>query len=181
MRPIRDCLDELKELVKNGTSGNFYLAVTDSDIAVITINHGVVDAVNFQGRRGDLAVELLNSVMTARASFHAEVPRPSKNAQLSDRAVRWLTGGVVIPAPSPGAPSAPAASTPNGRAELEKYRRNVESVAFTFLGPIAGAICESIFADCTSLQQAIDELAANLPSNEAAQFKDEVAKLTGRT
>jgi hypothetical protein len=171
--PLAACLDQLRELVQSGASGNFYLAGTDNSIGAITLNNGVVEAVNFQGRRGDFAVELLKKVELAKCSFRAEPGRAAKHSQLSNHAVRWLTGGVTNPAPPPNIAAAA------DRADINLHRKAIESITFAFLGPIAGAVCEGAFADCASVRQAIDELAANLPADEATQFRNEVAKATG--
>jgi hypothetical protein len=172
--PLAACLDQLRELVQSGASGNFYLAGIDNSIGAITLNSGVVEAVNFQGRRGDFAVELLKNVETAKCSFRAEPSRAAKQSQLSNHAVRWLTGGVTNPAPP-----ANTVAAAGDRAEIDRHRKAIESITFAFLGPIAGAVCESTFADCAGIRQVIDELAANLPADEAAHFRNEVAKATG--
>jgi hypothetical protein len=172
LRPLAECLQDLRKLAGNGASGNFYLAGADNQISAITLNNGVIEAVNFQGRRGDLAVELLKGLDVASCSFRAEPGRSPKYSQLSATAVRWLTGGSQDPAP-------PKAAPPSGRAEIDRHRKTIESVAFAFLGPIAGAICESVFADCGTVQQVVHELAANLPPDEAGRFRSEIEKATG--
>lgn len=172
LRPLAECLQDLGKLAQNGASGNFYLAAADNQIGAITLNNGTIEAVNFQGRRGDLAVELLKGVELAKCSFRAEPPRSPKYSQLSVTAVRWLTGGVSTPAPAPAAP-------PAGRADIERHRKAIESITFAFLGPIAAAVCEGAFADCNTVQQVIHELAANMPPNEATHFRSEIEKATG--
>jgi hypothetical protein len=172
LRPLAECLQDLSKLAQNGASGNFYLAGADNQIGAITLNNGTIEAVNFQGRRGDLAVELLKSLETAKCSFRAEPARSAKYSQLSATAVRWLTGGAGNPAPV-------AAALPTGRVDIERHRKAIESVTFAFLGPIAGAVCEGVFDDCNTVQQVIHELAANLPPSEAAQFRSEIEKATG--
>lgn len=69
---------------------------------------------------------------------------------------------------------APAAGLP-----IDRYRGTVETISFAFLGPIAGVVCKRAFADCSDLQQVIDELASNLPPNEAGSFRNEIARATG--
>lgn len=174
--PLNVCLEELRTLVEKDASGSFYLASADSSIAAITLNNGVIESVSYQGRRGDFAVELLKSMEAAKCTFRAEPTRSAKQTVLSNYAVRWLTGSATNPAPPPKQAAAPK---PNDRADIEKYRKVIETITFPFLGPIAGAVCESAFADCNNLQQVIDELAANLPPDEARRFRSEVAKATG--
>lgn len=178
LHPLRECLEELGKLVQSGASGSFYLAGPNNDIAAISILGGVIDAVNFQGRRGDFAVELMKNITIARWSFRPEQVGAAKFSQLSDSARRWLTG---IPTPARAAPNAPAPATgtPTDTPDLGRYRRGVESVALSFLGPIAGTLCEGVFADCTTLAQVVDELAANLPPNEASRFRVEIARAFG--
>ncbi len=119
----------------------------------------------------------MKSITLARWSFRAEQMGSSKFTQLSANARRWLTG---MPTPARVAPTAaPTANTPMGTADLDKYRRSVESIALAFLGPIASTLCESVFADCSTFAQVIDELAANLPPNEASRFRAETAKIIG--
>jgi hypothetical protein len=173
--PLNVCLDELRALVGKGASGSFYFAGTDDSIAAITLSNGVVESVSFQGRRGDLAVELLKRMETASCTFHAEPTHSARQSVLSAYAVRWLTGGATNPAP----PGNQAAAKPNDRADSEKHRKVIETIAFSFLGPIAGALCEGAFADCDTLHKVIDELAANLPSDEAKNFRSQIAKATG--
>lgn len=179
LRPLRECLESLRELVRKGASGSLYLADAGDNIAVVVINQGAVDAVNFQGRRGDFAVELLKSVPAASISFHPEVPRSAKNFQLSASATRWLTDGAAAPSARPAAVT-PAPRPPEAaeKSEVAKHRRSIEAVAFSYLGPIAGALCDAVFSDHSDLPQVIDALAANLPANEAAQFRSDVAKAT---
>ena len=172
LHPMAECLEHLRKLVKSGASGNFYLASADNQIGAVTLNNGAVDAVNFQGRRGDFAVELLKALPMAKCSFRPEPGRSPKHSQLSNHAVRWLTGGAESPAVTGGASS-------GGKAEIERHRKAIEAIAFAFLGPIAGAICEGVFADSASVQEVVQELAANLPAGEATQFRNEVAKATG--
>ncbi len=175
--PLGVCLDELRALVQKSASGSFYLAGTDNSIAAITLSNGVIEAVSFQGRRGDFAVELLKSVEKATCSFRAEPARSSRQSQLSNYAVRWLTGGAESSDSSPNQIS--AIPTPGGRSDINKHRKIIETITFAFLGPIAGTVCEGVFADCGDLRQVIDELAANLPPDEAGIFRNEVAKATG--
>ncbi|MBI5786215.1 MAG: hypothetical protein HZA64_12230 [Rhodocyclales bacterium] len=182
LRPITECLEGLRDLIRKGSTGSVYLADGGDNIAVIVINLGTVEAINFQGRRGDFAVELLKGVPTASFSFHPGKTGSPKSSQLSNSAVRWLTDGAAAPAAQPASPPAPMpvakASEPGDRSKLLQHRHDVESIAFGFLGPIAGALCEEVFADSTSLRQVVDILAANLPPNEATQFRSQVQKAT---
>lgn len=178
--PLRVCLEELRALVEKRVSGSFYLAGTDNNIAAITLNNGAIESVSYQGRRGDFAVELLKSMESASCTFRAEETRSSKQTALSNYAVRWLTGGAAATAASPApVPSQAATAGPNGRADIGKHRKAIETITFSFLGPIAGALCSSAFADCNDLRQIIEELAANLPPDEARRFRNEIAKATG--
>jgi len=170
--PMAECLENLRELVKSGASGNYYLASADNQIGAVTLNNGVIEAVNFQGRRGDFAVELLKNVDMAKCSFRPEPGRSPKHSQLSAYAVRWLTGGADSPAVT-------AAAAAGGKADIDRHRKAIESIAFAFLGPIASALCEGAFADCDNVPQVVEELAANLPPGEAAQFRGEIEKATG--
>jgi hypothetical protein len=189
LRPIKECLEGLRELIRNGSTGSVYLADGSDNIAVIIINQGAVEAINFQGRRGDFAVELLKSVPAASISFQAGRTGSPKSFQLSGSAVRWLTDGATgpaarpvataVPPPPPPPVPVPKASEPGDRNNLARYRRDIESIAFSYLGPIAGALCEEVFADSTSLRQVVDILAASLPPNEALQFRNQVQKATG--
>lgn len=183
LRPLQECLAGLRELIGNGSTGSVYLADGADNIAVIVINQGSIEAINFQGRRGDFAVELLKGVTAASLSFHPGKTGSPKSFQLSGSAVRWLTDGATAPVVRPASPSAaaPAAKAvePVERNNLAIHRRDIESIAFAYLGPIAGALCEEVFADCTSLRQVVDILAANLPQNEALQFRNQVQKATG--
>jgi hypothetical protein len=184
LRPIKECLEGLRELIRQGSTGSVYLSDDSDNIAVIVINQGAVEAINFQGRRGDFAVELLKGVSTASLSFHPGKTGSPKSFQFSASAVRWLTDGAAGPAARPVAPPAPVtmpapkAGEPVERNNLAQYRRVIESIAFTFLGPIAGPLCEEVFADSASLRQVVDILAANLPPNEALQFRSQVQKAT---
>lgn len=182
LHPIKECLDGLRQLIREGATGSVYLADGADNIAVIVINQGAVEAINFQGRRGDFAIELLKSVSTASLSFHPGKTGSPKSSQLSNSAVRWLTDGASAPPARPAGPpaavSAANAAESADRNNLLRHRRDVESIAFTFLGPIAGALCEEVFADGTSLRQIVDILAANLPPNEATQFRSQVQKAT---
>ncbi|MBI4997016.1 MAG: hypothetical protein HZC22_08975 [Rhodocyclales bacterium] len=185
LRPIKECLEGLRDLITKGSTGSVYLADGGDNIAVIVINQGAVEAINYQGRRGDFAVELLKSVTTASFSFHPGKTGSPKSIQLSASAVRWLTDGAAGPAarpvatPAPAPLPAPKASEPGERNNLARFRDEIESIAFTYLGPIASALCEEVFADSASLRQVVDILAANLPPNEAAQFRNQVQKATG--
>lgn len=178
-RPIKECLDSLRELIRKGSTGSVYLADGGNNVAVIVVNQGAVEAVNFQGRRGDFAVELLKNVPAASFSFHPDKTASPKSIQLSGSAVRWLTDGAVRPVAPPAATPQPKASEPVERNNLAQYRREIESITFAYLGPIAGALCEEVFAGSTSLRQIIDVLAANLPPNEASQFRTQVQQATG--
>jgi hypothetical protein len=188
LRPIKECLEGLRDLITKGATGSVYLSDGGDNIAVIVINQGAVEAINYQGRRGDFAVELLKSVSTASFSFHPGKTGSPKGIQLSSSAVRWLTDGaagpaarpVVTPAPAPlpAPPPAPKAGEPGERNNLARFRHDIESIAFSYLGPIASALCEEVFADSASLRQVVDILAANLPPNEATQFRNEVQKVT---
>ncbi len=172
-RPLRDCLDDLAALVKQGASGSFYLAGANNDIAAITLTAGVIESVNFQGRRGDFAVEMLKNMPMASCSFRAGAPGPSRQSQLSNHAVRWLTGGTTA-APSAGA--SPPASRSAGGASAAPHRKTIESIAYAFLGPIASAVCDGAFAEHSELAQVIEELAASMPPEEAGYFRKEIAK-----
>jgi hypothetical protein len=165
------CLEELRACLAEAVSGTFYLACDEYGIATITFSQGIIESVNFQGRRGDFAVELLKGMNSASCTFRGESPRAAKESELSKRAIRWLTGGDGKP---PRA--APDAATAAAALPVYAYRRAIETTSFAFFGPIAAVLCDGAFAGGGDLKQIVDQLASNLAPNEAASFRNAVAQ-----
>ncbi len=74
---------------------------------------------------------------------------------------------------------APVAAEDGLFRDFNWQRQTIEAIAFAFLGPIAGVLCAKAFAGDADLSKVINEIAAHLPSHEAASFRREVARETG--
>ena len=167
--PLAACLDELRTHLENGVSGSFCLTLVDNSVATIALASGIIETVDFQGRHGDFAFELLKGIKSASCTFRSEPPRTVKESRLSKRAIRWLTGADEKSAAS-------VRRTAPGGLVADRHRRAIETISFSFLGPIAGVICDSAFARSGDLKQVVDELAGNLAPAEAENFRNAVAK-----
>jgi hypothetical protein len=159
LQSLQTILRELKELVGRRASGFLFIVTDDNRSASIRLRGGHIDEIGFKNRFNDEAVELLSQVTGARARFQPGATTPSKRPPLGDAALLWLLGGLQnqVPARTSNSPAV------NHAGPTSSLRQRVEQIALTYLGPIAGLLCDEAFAGSNDLERAMQQIAANLP------------------
>ncbi len=162
-------------------------AAISAGSAISATAANAVDVAKAANKRpnGNRRREAIESVTFAFLGPIAEIVCASAFAEsgsldeVLDRVVSNLPPGEVRSFRNDIAKALNQTSTGNGKASIERHGEAVETIAFAFLGPIAGPICDGVFAKSADLRQAIDELALQLPPSEVENFRKEVAKATG--
>jgi hypothetical protein len=187
MRPLRTVMREVLALVAQKATGALLIVTEDNRFASIRLRAGKIDEVSFKNRYNDEGVELLSQVHTLRARFQPGLAPPTKHLPIGEAAMRWLLGGfenqqpATVSAPSHSTTSHPTtahsttASGAGGTDQRALRREIIEHVALSYLGPIAGLLCEEAFADGKGVDQALRQVASNLTEpGEADRFVAEV-------
>lgn len=191
-RPLVQVLRELKMLAQKRSSGFAYIVTEDNHSCIVRLNQGQVQEVVYRMLRNEEAVQRLSMVASAKVRFESSgvAALPPGRAPLAESSVEWLLGGfehdlggqqyqyapASVPAPAPGAPaSGPAAPEV---AVNPRTRQALEQVALSYLGPIAGMLCqEALEAAGGDPGKAIAQLAGQLYSQQEAQrFSEEARK-----
>ncbi|WP_394541100.1 hypothetical protein PRJ39_11770 [Lysobacter enzymogenes] len=196
-RPLVQVLRELKTLAHKRVSGFAYIVTEDNHSCIVRLHQGQVQEVVYRMLRNEEAVQRLSMVAAARVRFENSgvAALPAGRAPLSEGSVEWLLGGFEhdlggqqyqyappsMPASAPrangaGAGAAPAPAASAGAAN-PRARQALEQVALSYLGPIAGLLCqEALDASGGDPHKAIAQLAGQLYSQQEAQRFSEQAR-----
>ncbi|BAV97637.1 hypothetical protein [Lysobacter enzymogenes] len=192
-RPLVQVLRELKSLAHKRSSGFAYVVTEDNHSCIVRLHQGQVQEVVYRMLRNEEAVQRLSMVAAAKMRFESSgiAALPPGRAPLAESSVEWLLGGfehdlggqqyqyapAAVPSPAPGAASA---SAPAVEAVVVNphVRQTLEQIALSYLGPIAGMLCQEAFdAAGGDPQRAIVQLAGQLYSQQEAQrFSEEARK-----
>lgn len=172
-RPLSEILRELGPLTERKASGFFFIVTDDNHSCTIRLRSGQIDEVSYSRHRNDEAVQLLSRVHAARARFQPiTISAAGSRGTLGEASLRWLLGGFEhdIGTRLPSVPSRDADDAGSTAAPpLPHQRAIVEKLALHHLGPIAGLLCDEAFAGNRGIEQALGQIAANLPSAAEAQ------------
>jgi hypothetical protein len=171
-RPLHEILRELKPLVQQKASGFFFVVTEDNHSCTIRLRSGEIDDVLFSRQRNDEAVQLLSTVTAARARFQPiAVSGTGSRGTLSPASLKWLLGDFenLPPAPSQAAPADPDSVISMRAGVSDTQRSIVEKIALNYFGPIASLLCDEAFIADNDMEQALVQLASNLPARDESQ------------
>lgn len=176
--PFTEIVKELEKLCKNKATGTLSLTTAANRSAQVAIDHGEVVFVFYSGKMGEGALAAMAGIDGGRFRFQ-ENSLPSRRmtlppsaailAQLTSGAA--ITGGATKPPASPSAVSAvsPAAATSSAGSLTPDQKQLLERCLAEHIGPMATIICEDQLRGSLSLEEAIDALAAEVPTPAAAE------------
>ena len=176
--PFTEIVKELGKLCKNKATGTLSLTTAANRSAQVAIDHGEVVFVFYSGKMGEGALAAMAGIDGGRFRFQ-ENSLPSRRmtlppsaailAQLTSGAA--ITGGATKPPASPSAVSAvsPAAATSSAGSLTPDQKQLLERCLAEHIGPMATMICEDQLRGSLSLEEAIDALAAEVPTPAAAE------------
>lgn len=171
-RPLHEILRELKPLVQRKASGFFFVVTEDNHSCTIRIRSGEIDDVLFSRQRNDEAVRLLATVTAAKARFQPiAVSGAGSRGSLSQASLKWLLGDFenVPPAASAVVQADPDSVALPSAGVSDAQRSAVEKIALNYFGPIASLLCDEAFIADNDMEQALVQIASNLPAHSESQ------------
>jgi hypothetical protein len=173
-RPLIEILRDLKALALQKASGFFFVVTEDNHSCTIRLRSGQIEDVVFSRHRSDEAVQLLAKVPAGRARFQADpAAAGAARVSLGEASLSWLMGGfekgAATAAGTPAARATAARATAvnvNVQGLSDEQRATIERLALNYLGPIAALLCDEALGVRGSIDRALVQIAANLPSRD---------------
>ena len=178
LHPLPVVLRDLVALARRRATGLVCLVTEDNRFASIKLREGKLLEVMYRSQFNEAAVELLQQVQRARATFQAGVVGTLRHGAPGEATVNWLLGGFEQQANVVLRPPAPAAAANGALSDLQK--RVIEETATAYLGPIAGVVCQDIFDHSHDLNTILHQIADNIGDpDEMARFEAAVRGALG--
>ncbi|GLQ94959.1 hypothetical protein [Dyella acidisoli] len=166
-RPLIEVLRELRTLMQKKMSGYFFIATENNHSSTILLRNGQVDEVTFSRYRSDEAVKQLANVSAARARFQpGAIGASVSRTPLGEAALQWLLGGFENDAGMRQRTAAVPEQRVAPTGDPATYRDAIEKVALSYLGPIAGLLCDEAFSSSKDLEQILQQIGSNLSTPE---------------
>jgi len=174
--PSSEIIVEIGRLCDQKASGTASIATRDNHIAQIMLDRGEIVFIFFAGKRGQEALDLMTGIGEGRYRFQegGVVSRRMPLPPTKDILQALRSGAAQASS------SADEARTPDGGGLTSEQKAVLETCLADCIGPMAAIICEDHFASVSSLQAAVDALAAEIPSpGQATKFREMVARGLG--
>jgi Domain of unknown function (DUF4388) len=186
--PFSEILKQLDKLCKQKATGTLSLTTSANRSAQVAIENGEVVFLFYSGKMGEAALAAMATIDSGRFRFqenslpsrrmtlpatatllarlksgaattsgNADVPSPSSNSAAIS------TGSAVTPAVSTAAPPRVASSL------TAEQKQILERCLAEHIGPMAAIICEDQLRGTFNIEEALDALAAEVPTPAAAE------------
>lgn len=177
--PFTEIVKELEKLCRNKATGTLSLTTAANRSAQLAIDHGEMVFIFYSGKMGEAALAAMAGIDAGRFRFQ-EGSLPTRRMTLPATATilaRLASGATSSGSPagssvgSPAAPaSAPGTAPARGGAALTAEQKQIlERCLAEHIGPMATIICEDQLRATMAVEEAIEALAAEVPSPEAAE------------
>lgn len=186
--PFSEILKQLEQLCKQKATGTLSLTTSTNRSAQVAIDNGEVVFLFYSGKMGEAALAAMATIDSGRFRFQ-ENSLPSRRMTLPATATilaRLKSGATATSgnarAPSPssntaaigsGAAVTPAVSTaapPRGSGGLTVEQKQIlERCLAEHIGPMAAIICEDQLRGALNVEEALEALAAEVPTPAAAE------------
>lgn len=179
--PFSEILKQLDQLCKQKATGTLSLTTSTNRSAQVAIENGEVVFLFYSGKMGEAALAAMATIDSGRFRFQ-ENSLPSRRMTLPATAtlLARLKSGAAVPSPSSnsaaigsGSAVTPAVSTaapPRIASSLTAEQKQIlERCLAEHIGPMAAIICEDQLRGAVSVEEALDALAAEVPTPAAAE------------
>lgn len=174
---LKEILTELHALHIQKATGILYITTDTNKSAQVILDNGEIVFAYYASKVGEEAVELLASTIAGRyrfqsGTFSGRCPLPPTKTILQFLGVDCD----AVPQPK----VADDVPQQQGLVLGESERSALSGALATYVGPLADIICQDHLEVATSLEEAINLLASEIPSAEhAEEFKNTVHKQLG--
>lgn len=177
--PFSEILKQLDLLCKQKATGTLSLTTSANRSAQVAIENGEVVFLFYSGKMGEAALAAMATIDSGRFRFQ-ENTLPSRRMTLPATAtlLARLRSGAAAPSGSAaaggsGSAVTAAASTavpPRGASGLTAEQKQIlERCLAEHIGPMAAIICEDQLQGASNVEEALDILAAEVPTPAAAE------------
>jgi Domain of unknown function (DUF4388) len=185
--PFSEILKQLDLLCKQKATGTLSLTTSANRSAQVAIENGEVVFLFYSGKMGEAALAAMATIDSGRFRFQ-ENTLPSRRMTLPATAtlLARLRSGAAATSGTAAAPSGSAATgggsgpavTPavsttapsqGGSGLTEEQKQTFERCLAEHIGPMAAIICEDLLRGALNVEQALDALAAEVPTPAAAE------------
>ncbi len=177
--PFSEILKQLDLLCKQKATGTLSLTTSANRSAQVAIENGEVVFLFYSGKMGEAALAAMATIDSGRFRFQ-ENTLPSRRMTLPATAtlLARLRSGAAAPSGSAAAGGSgsvvtAAASTavpPRGASGLTAEQKQIlERCLAEHIGPMAAIICEDQLQGASNVEEALDVLAAEVPTPAAAE------------
>ena len=163
IRHYADMMAELMRLYREKRTGSLFFISPDSRMAQVNFEEGEIVFIYYRGKRGEEALHLLPEIQQARVIFEEEpeaairIPLPSTSA-----IIRFLTEAESAAAVQP-------VTAKKAVRDLRTPREVLEAALIRNIGPMGGMLCDEVFEQNMSLDNAIQHLSTFIPNSRNAQ------------
>jgi hypothetical protein len=183
--PFSEILNKLDQLCKQKATGTLFLTTSANRSAQVAIDHGEVVFLFYSGKMGEAALAAMATIDSGHFRFQ-ENSLPSRRMALPPAATvltrlqsgAAATGSSAAPSSSAAAITdssavtrvVPTAAPSRGSSGLTAEQKQIlERCLAEHIGPMAAIICEDQLRGTFNVEEAIDALAAEVPTPAAAE------------
>jgi hypothetical protein len=177
--PFSEILKQLDLLCKQKATGTLSLTTSANRSAQVAIENGEVVFLFYSGKMGEAALAAMATIDSGRFRFQ-ENTLPSRRMTLPATAtlLARLRSGAPAPSGSAAAGGSGSAVTaavstavpPRGASGLTAEQKQIlERCLAEHIGPMAAIICEDQLQGASNVEEALDVLAAEVPTPAAAE------------
>ena len=164
--PFPEIVAELRKLCIQAVTGTLFVATKANRSAQLMLDKGEIVFVYFFNKRGKEALELMSTIRAGRFRFQEGGVSRRTPLPPTDAILQSLIDGYKIPDQDIQEPLS------IGLGLSQEQKTVLEACLAEFIGPMAGIICEDHLDVAANLQDAVDALAAEIPSpDQAKKFK----------
>ena len=183
LRPRARMLAALVNLHENERDGTLFLSTDQNHMATVTLQGGEIVALQYRNKRGERALAPLSRIEQTSYRFDSQfyMFRPQPDLPPTDVILQRL-GAVKAVQPQPAAPPSAESRAASPLRLSSERKRIIQTTLAKFVGPLASVACQQVFAQASTLEDALSALAEQMPERSSAeQFLDEVAKALRET
>lgn len=161
--PFPQIVSEIKKLCAEKVTGTLFVATKANRSAQLMLDKGEIVFVYFFNKRGVDALELMTTIQAGRYRFQEGAVSRRMSLPPNEAIFNSLISGQKV------APVEVNEKISNGSGLSQEQKTALEACLAGYIGPMAGIICEDHLGVVADLQEAVDALAAEIPSPEQAQ------------
>jgi len=177
-----DLTSELQRIRDDQSTGIVFIASGDNRSAQISFLDGVMVYAQCQGQKGRKAIELIAQMAQVRFRFQ-KGPIPASRIEMPSADEVFACLHEVKKTDAPKAPEIKKTTSQQAVAEVSKggalsshEQRVIQEVLVECIGPMAMILCEDYLDKVTTIEEAIDTIANEIPAQQAVRFREGVLR-----